>query len=349
MTKSAVVIAIALILGLTACSNAIPATTLPGNQVLAEALEFEVLNIPLPKEISSPQMEFSGLAWYGDVLVLLPQYPKGIFGYNEGMLYGIQKEELLDWKEDQGRQITSFQIPINDDRVSKTVDGFEGFESLVFIEDRVYLTIESRGGDPMRSFLIKGEVDQRSEEEIYIILDAEQMLELPVQNNVSNASYESITTDGEYLYAIFEQNGIEQNEEPLVLVIDQELNIVNEYPITAGNFRITDASKFDENNEFWVINYFFPGDEHLKVEVDPVSERFGLPESHAYDERIERLIRVRLEHDHFEIIDQPPIYLALLENGEARNWEGLVVFDEIGFLLVTDKFPNSILGLVIMK
>ena len=44
-------------------------------------------------------------------------------------------------------------------------------------------------------------------------------------------------------------------------------------------------------------------------------------------------------------IDQPPIQLQLLPD-DLRNWEGIVRLDDRGFLIVTDKFPETILGFV---
>jgi hypothetical protein len=41
-----------------------------------------------------------------------------------------------------------------------------------------------------------------------------------------------------------------------------------------------------------------------------------------------------------------PIQLELREDGRARNWEGLVRLDQRGFLLMTDKYPETILGFV---
>ena len=44
------------------------------------------------------------------------------------------------------------------------------------------------------------------------------------------------------------------------------------------------------------------------------------------------------------LTETPPIQLEL--GPESRNWEGLVRLEDRGFLLMTDKFPGTILGFV---
>jgi hypothetical protein len=56
------------------------------------------------------------------------------------------------------------------------------------------------------------------------------------------------------------------------------------------------------------------------------------------------LIEFRIDKDDVNLIDQAPIYLELLDE-DSRNWEGIVRYGD-GFLLVTDKFPTTILAYV---
>ena len=139
---------------------------------------------------------------------------------------------------------------------------------------------------------------------------------------------------------------MEQNLQPLVLKINQDLVVVDDLPIDPVNFRLTDASKIDENGEFWMINYFFPGDTHLKVNSDAISEKYGLGKSHLENEVVERLLKFKLDEKGVNLVEETPVYLELLPKNVARNWEGLVELDDIGFLLISDKFPNSILSFV---
>ena len=45
------------------------------------------------------------------------------------------------------------------------------------------------------------------------------------------------------------------------------------------------------------------------------------------------------------LVDSPPIQMELLGStqNDARNWEGLVRLDNLGFLLITDEHPKTML------
>ena len=315
----------------------------------SEIVEKDILEIPLPKELSSPSMEYSGLGWYQDSLILLPQYPDRLTDGRYGLLYAIELQNLIDYVNDQNTEITVHKIPFDDADLSRQLNGFEGFEAIVFIEHSVYMTIETRGGNPMKSFLVKGTVEVRQGMIISIKLDGSSLVELPVQNNNSNASYETLTTDGDFIYAFFEQNGKAQNDNPYAIRFDPALKEKDEIEVYSINYRLTDATLVDDVGCFWMINYFFPGDTHLLVDEDPISARYGLGESHQKNEPVERLVKYCLVQEGFVLTQNPPLYLKLLENDEARNWEGLAEFGDLGFLIITDKFPGSILGYIELK
>lgn len=345
-----------LILSLTACSNNSVITALPMVSETAESdatrnpiaaiAEYDLIEIPLPKELASASMEYSGLAWYDDDLVLLPQFPNGIRGNQDGFLYSISWDSLEEFLKDPTTTILTNEIPFDDAGISKQLDGFEGFEAILFIKNSVYLTIETHGGNPMKSFVVRGAVEIADNEIRGIKLDQTSLVELPVQNDNSNASYEALTSDGEYVYAFFEQNGEDQNDHPYAVRLDTDLKNWKEIPVDAVNYRLTDATLMDDDGGFWMINYFYPGDKNLAVDQDPISTRYGLGESHQRNKPIERLVRFSLSQERFVLDSVAPIYLKLLEQDEARNWEGLATFGENGFFLITDKFPDSILGFI---
>ena len=312
-------------------------------------VEQDILEIPLPNELASASMEYSGLAWYKESLILLPQYPNRLAGDRSGSLYAIDQQNLVEFINNPKTEIKVRTIPFDDAGLSKQLDGFEGFEAIVFIEDAVYMTIETRGGNPMKSFLVRGTVESSQENLSSISLDGSSLVELPVQNNSSNASYETLTSDGNFIYAFFEQNGEAQNDNPYAIRFDPALKEMNEIKVDSINFRLTDASLVDSDGCFWMINYFFPGDTHLIVDEDPISARYGLGESHQINEPVERLVKYCLTQEGFLLSQSPPLYLELLENDEARNWEGLAEFGDLGFLIITDKFPGSILGYIELK
>jgi hypothetical protein len=110
---------------------------------------------------------------------------------------------------------------------------------------------------------------------------------------------------------------------------------------------VTDATAVDGNGRFWVINYLYPGDiTKLNIAQDGIAAQFGMGATHAASQTVERLIELQLITDGITLTDTPPIQLELLPDDEARNWEGIVRLDDAGFILATDKFPETILGFV---
>jgi hypothetical protein len=317
--------------------------------LVARLEEYEVVEIPLPGEQAWEVMEYSGLGWWQDELVLLPQYPDGIDGNGVGQLYAISGKLVRAFAQDPETEIIVDPIVFDDAGLSEELAGFEGFEAIVFIDNAAYLTIETSGGNPMKAFAVRGEVHSAEGKIVQITLEKSSLLELPVQNNSRNASYEALTSDGEFIYAFYEQNGTEQNDAPFAVRLDTDLSEMTQIPIEAINFRLTDATETDGNGNFWMINYFFPGDTHLAVEEDYLSDRYGLGDSHLENRPVERLVEFQLGADGFTLVDQPPIYLELMDRNVARNWEGLAALGEDGFLLITDKFPGSILAYLKIK
>ena len=81
-----------------------------------------------------------------------------------------------------------------------------------------------------------------------------------------------------------------------------------------------------------------------------VSAQWGTGATHAQYEQVERLVEMQIvDATTIELVDRPPLQLQLTaewDNDGARNWEGLVRLDDLGFVVVTDRFPNTILGFV---
>ena len=106
---------------------------------------------------------------------------------------------------------------------------------------------------------------------------------------------------------------------------------------------MTDATAVDENGRFWIINYFYPGDKELQTDNDDWREgSWGA--THLIYDQVERLIELQWTNEGITFTRTPAMLLELPDD-EARNWEGLVRFNE-GFLLATDKFPTTILAYV---
>jgi len=103
-------------------------------------------------------------------------------------------------------------------------------------------------------------------------------------------------------------------------------------------YRITDFTAPDEDGRFWAINYLYDGDkDKLDPAADQIAREFGRGESHLQSEHVERLVEFQYTENGIIRTGTPPIQLQFLADGKARNWEGIVRLDDIGFLLMTDK------------
>jgi hypothetical protein len=314
-------------------------STTPVSQPLLE--EVEVVPLKLPERVQAASFEYSGLAWFGDFLVLLPQYPEGRYSSGDGNLFAISKEDILQAIEDPEFELPVRDVPIVNSNLRNVVKGFEGFESILFFEQDVYLTVESHGGNPMMGYLIKGVVEGELES---ITLDPNSLVELEPLSSAENATFEAITYWDGSLYVIYEHNSKQSDAQPLAYQFDLGLEFMQEIAFPIMDYRITDATMSDPSGKFWVVNYFFPGDTHLAVEQDALISQYGQGATHASNQPVERLVQLQIEKDEILRVDQAPIYLKLLGFDIARNWEGVVMLDELGFLLITDSFPNSQLG-----
>ena len=368
MKVSRLIIGIILIISLVACSNKaiLPELTdtqtpLPANrQDQTESIltitgnnpeetptnreyleEVEVIPLKLPERISAASFEYSGMGWFGDYLVLLPQYPEGKDFSRKPNLFAIAKQDLLAAITDPDLELPVRDIPIENSDLRSVIRGFEGFESILFVDQSVYLIIESRAGDPMMGYLIRGVVNGDLES---ITLDVNSLVELRPFSSELNATFEGMTYWNGSLYVMYEHNSMRNVKQPVAYQINPDLENIREIPFPVISYRITDATISDVDGKFWVMNYFFPGDTHLAVDQDSLVEEYGEGKTHAENDPVERLVQLQIENDQISRIDQPPTYLQLLDNDIARNWEGLVMLDNLGFLLITDSFPGSVLG-----
>ena len=123
-----------------------PRTTI--EKQVAVPKEFPVQVIPLAGEIAQARSEISGLAWYGDTLILLPQYPQRFTSLRDGSLFSISKSEILAFLDGESDgDILPSKISLEAPNLNGTLAGFEGFEAIAIAGDRVYLTIESKPGE----------------------------------------------------------------------------------------------------------------------------------------------------------------------------------------------------------
>ena len=84
---------------------------------------------------------------------------------------------------------------------------------------------------------------------------------------------------------------------------------------------------------FWVVNILAP-------------DQIGLLGSGSDAVPVERLVELQITDAGIVRTDTPVITLDLENQPGGRNWEGVARLDNLGFLLITDSSPRTILGFV---
>ena len=325
--------------------------------------EIPVQILPLAEgDFSDREAEYSSLTWFGYELVMLPQYP-GLFDAEGtmnpegkiipgqervGSIFVLERGELMAAIDGDTTPLVPRAVPIEMPAGASSMPGYEGFEAIAFDGTQAYLTIEADGPDKTQGFAIRGEavVDVNGALE-RIVLDADSLLEIDLPVSIDNMSLESMTLSEEGPLTFFEANGNAVNPQALAWQLDQDLTQSNARSFPNIEYRVTDATAIDEAGQFWVINYFFPGEaDKLVPQADQWAEQFGEGETHAQFEQVERIIGMHYTDGAVVADIAAPIQLELVDAETARNWEGIARMDDQGWLLVTDKFPETQLGFV---
>ncbi len=319
--------------------TALPATILTTS--LSTAVEQPVTLIALSGPLVTPRAELSGMAWYGDWLILLPQYPSRF----DNQLFALHRQDVVDFVVGRNQTpLQPFSIPLLDAGVQEQTLLFNGYEAITFIGDRVYLTVEATLGTSAMGYLVAGTIAPDLTE---IRLDATQITQIQPQATLPNMSDETIVAVGDQLATIYEANGRFVNAEPVVHFFDgTTLSQVGTLPLTTIEYRITDATAIDSMGRFWVINYFYPGDRALSSILRSRGATGTIDES---AQPIERLLELQFTTEGVIRTATPPLQLELLADNVARNWEGIVRLQTAeldGFLLVTDFFPETLMAFV---
>jgi hypothetical protein len=328
------------------CGSPMPpaATTMAPAASPAVVTEYAVTEIPLSGPVAAANAEISGLAWYGDELILLPQYPARFGQGGDGALLALSRAEILAYLDgQQPGPLAPRLIPFTAPGLSTQIAGFEGYEALAFAGDQAFLSIEASPASGMRGYVVTGRLTPDLSE---LVVDPGTLTEIAPLLKVANKSDEALLVAGDRLLGLYEVNGAKLNSSPAAHVFSLSLAPEGTIPFPAIEYRITDATALDAEGRFWAINYFFPGDTEQLTDHDPLAERYGEGPTHAQYEPVERLLEFAYDPTGIRLVERPPIQLELLPDDEARNWEGLARLEGRGFLLATDKFPTTILGFV---
>ena len=144
------------------------------------------IEIPLKGEANQQSLEMSGLAWYNDYLILMPQY----VDKKEPGFYVLSKSNINRWLDgNRSGGLTPNKINLVTPKYDEIINGYQGFEALTFVGNKTYLIIESKDNGIMKSFLVKGDMDIPNNS---LVIDSNKLVEIPLPQNIKNMGFESI-------------------------------------------------------------------------------------------------------------------------------------------------------------
>lgn len=307
-----------LTLWVVACDTVSPETPeISSNEIAVQEIE-------LSGNVTDRNTEVSGLTWHGDDLIILPQFAD--------VLYNINREDILAYLDGDTTAIEPDMIEFIVDG-DLDVAGFQGYESIIFSDNTAYLTIEANNQGTMVSYLVSGTLTAS-----ILTIDASSLMSIPQPANVDNKGHESMVLYNDAPMPLYEWNRYsDDNSNSFAVLVDSEIQQID-FPVIP--YRMTDSTALDENGNFWVISYHFPSSDTARVEGYSF-DTYLQEGTHAIYEHVESLIELQINQDGSIIwLDEAPFFLELEE--DPRNWEGLARLEERnGFLLMTDKFPDT--------
>lgn len=311
----------------------------------AASPEQPVRILPLEGAVASRDAELSGLVWHGDTLLLLPQYPDfgGYDGPGQGRLFALGRAQIEAMLESERiAPLEAVPVPLFGPRLDTLLAGFEGFEAIALNGRQVLLTVEAETEAGARAYVVTARLET---DPLQLVLDEAEPVAIASRSGITNLSEEALIAFDEAAFAVHEANGPAVNADPVAHRVGWDGQVRGTVPFPPLDYRITDATAPDSAGCVWVVNYFFPGEDTLRAEVEPLAARYGQGPSHTASETVERLVELCYGPDGFTRPDRAPIQLGLLPEG-SRNWEGIVRIGTRGFLLVTDTYPGTLLGFV---
>lgn len=317
----------------------------PGTRAVVDAAwtheRAAIREIALDLPIDLATAEFSGMDWWGDRLVLLPQYPEVFTGGEGGALPVIERARLRAYLD--GTDTTAIRpalVPFDDAQLPVRVQGWDGYEALAFHGSDAYLTIECLTHGGWVGVLVRAAVSGDLER---IVVDDAQQIEIPGASRRPNFTEEALVVVGDDVLSVHELNGRRVNREPRALRFDGGLGRLTPWVFPRVEYRVTDATAVDDEGRFWVFNQFWPGEASAVDARDDDLAAGDRPSGRP----VERILPLRVRGDSL-VLDRarPIVELITRADDVARNWEGLVRWGDEGVLLVTDRHPRTIFAFV---
>ena len=304
----------------------------------------DIIQIPLTGEIAERWAEISGLTCYKDQVIILPQYPDRFSTDDyKAAIFRIPKADIISFLDTSTPEALSpIKIEFDEQEIPDGLPGFQGYESVVIVGQKVYLTIEVNLSYRMETFLIEGFINDATDK---IVLDESTLDSIPMPLQIKNFSHESMTYAEGNLYLFYEANGKNLTDSPQIVKVNLQDGTKSTLPFHNIEYRVTDATGVDGNGFFWVINYYWPGDYLvLNPADDDLASKTDSLTKFSRDKSVERLVEMNLSADGVKPANRNVILISSGEGEVSQNWEGIARLHNRGFILATDKHPKTILA-----
>jgi hypothetical protein len=219
-------------------------------------------------------------------------------------------------------------------RLLDSVPGWDGLEAAAVLGDTVFLAVEAKVDGRMAGYLLRGVLDPAAEP-LTLTIDTDLIAPVPITTQLPNMSQEALVLTPDRVAVVFEVNGRRVNPGAHVAVFDHDLDYRGNVPMVHLEYRVTDACRgAAPDSTFWVLNYYYPPEGPLlQPPVIPTGP-------------VEQIVQLRFDGERLVRGLCPPLDLRRDPELPARNWEAMVLLPGRGFLLMTDRYPTTLLAFV---
>jgi hypothetical protein len=307
----------------------------------AQAPQFAVRNVSLPKELAYYDNQFSGLAVSAGKLFLLSE--SRLQDKAEAKLYTLSFSDLDRKLADTAFALPYQKLPIRNlpalrAKMQAAGQSYEGLEAVLIDGEAIYLSVETATPSP-NCYLLKGRLRHDA-----VVLDTTFLVPMPKPvaadgSHIYNAGFEALAAARKQLFAFFEFNffpgqnyvyGFKEQRLP-------KTSTPSKVPFAKLPFRITDVTATGPHH-FTGINYFFKGegeDAVYRTLPDDATNTPLITDASGFKNYC-RLIDIEFKNNQFT---WRPLW-EFPEQFRSYNWEGLAAYHD-GYFMLNDKYTPT--------